>query len=96
VSDPPSSGTSFVLILLVLGGCVWLAQHSLSPSLKPAETPLMQPTEPESSTASRAVDVSKTNGAALNQSTNDQFKSIQGMVGGSFDGQTYVLPLGKK
>jgi hypothetical protein len=96
VSDSSSSGTSFVLILLALGGGVWLVQHSLSEPLKPAKTAPTEQAEPESSTASRALDFSKTNGEALNQSMSDQLKSVQEMVGGTNDGKTYVLPQGKK
>ena len=84
------------MILLALGAGVWLVQHSLSEPLKPAETAPMQQAEPESSTTSRALDFSKTNGEALNQSMSDQLKSVQEMVGGTNDGKTYVLPQGKK
>jgi hypothetical protein len=96
VSNSSSSGTSFVLILLTLGGGIWLLQNSLLPPLKPARTPPAEQSEPESSTASRALDFSKTNGEALNQSMSDQLKSVQEMVGGTNDGKTYVLPTGKK
>ena len=96
MSDSSSSGTSFVLILLTLGGGVWLLQHSLSSPLEPAETTPMEHAEPESSTASRALDFSKTNGEALNQSMSNQLKSVQEMVGGTNDGKTYVLPQSKK
>ena len=56
----------------------------------------MQQGDQESSTASRALDFSKTNGEALNQSMSDQLKSVQEMVGGTNDGKTYVLPQRKK
>ena len=52
--------------------------------------------EESSSTSSRAVEFSKTNGEALNNSMNDQLKSVQDMVGGTYDGKTYVPPQGKK
>ena len=96
VSDSSSSGTSFVLILLVLGTGVWLVEHSLTAPPKPVETIHAEPSEPVSSTASKALDFSKTNGEALNNSMTDQLKSVQEMTGGTFDGKTYVLPKGKK
>ena len=82
--------------MLALGGGVWLIQHSLSSPIKPAVTTPVEQEESESSTASRALDFSKTNGEALNQSMSDQLKSVQEMVGGTNDGKTYVLPQGKK
>ncbi|MDB6005123.1 MAG: hypothetical protein JWR15_2110, partial [Prosthecobacter sp.] len=48
------------------------------------------------STARRAVDFSQTTGNAMNNAVNDQLKSVQQMTGGSYDGQTYVLPGAKK
>jgi hypothetical protein len=93
VSDSSSTGTSFVLILLTLGACVWLVEHLLEEPPAP-----LQPAaeEPVSSTSSRAVEFSKNNGEALNNSMSDQLKSVQEMVGGKIDGQTYTLPQGKK
>lgn len=93
MSDSSSSGTSFVLILLALGGGVWLVKHALTDSPKPSPA---APVEGSSSTSSRAVDFSKANGEALNSSMNDQLKSVQEMVGGTYDGKTYVPPQGKK
>ncbi|OYW73310.1 MAG: hypothetical protein B7Z37_21885 [Verrucomicrobia bacterium 12-59-8] len=81
------------MILLALGGGVWLVKHALTDSPKPAPA---APEEEVSSTSSRAVDFSKTSGEALNSSMNDQLKSVQDMVGGTFDGKTYVPPQGKK
>ncbi len=93
MSDSSSSSTTFVLILLALGGGVWLVKQALTDSPKPAPA---APAEESSTASSRAVEFSKTNGEALNNSMNDQLKSVQEMTGGSYDGQTYVLPKGKK
>ena len=93
VSQSSSPGTSFILILLALSGGVWLVRHALTDSPQPAPP---SPAEEPSSTSSRAVDFSKTNGEALNNSMNDQLNSVQNMVGGSYDGKTYVPPHGKK
>lgn len=82
-----------MLILLVLAGGVWLVQDQLK---EPEPVVASPPTEPASSTASRAVEFSKNNGEALNNSMSDQLKSVQEMVGGKIDGQTYTLPQGKK
>ncbi len=92
VSDSSSTGTSFVLILLALGGGVWLVKDALTPAPKLAPA---APEEEATSLPSRALDASKTSGAALNNSMSDQLKTVQGMVGGSYDGQTYVPPKGK-
>jgi hypothetical protein len=93
VSDSSSTGTSFVLILLAIGGGVWLIQQAFTEPPKP--TPA-DPVEEASSTASRTLDFSKTNGEAMNNSMNDQLKSVQEMTGGTYDGKTFVLPEGKK
>lgn len=93
MSDSSSSSTSFVLILLALGGCVWLVRQAFTEPPKPVTA---ASTEESSSTSSRAVEFSKTNGEALNNSMNDQLKSVQDMVGGTYDGKTYVPPQGKK
>ncbi|MCF7790219.1 MAG: hypothetical protein K9N47_29135 [Prosthecobacter sp.] len=93
MSDSPSSGTSFVLILLLLGGGVWFLKDSLDPAPKPAAA---APEEEATSLPSRALDASQTSGNSLNNSMNDQLKSVQGMVGGTYDGQTYVPPQSKK
>ena len=79
--------------MLALGGGVWLVQHAFTDSLKPTPT---APEEESSTTSSRAVEFSKTNGEALSNSMNDQLKSVQDMVGGTYDGKTYVPPQGKK
>ena len=93
MSDSSSSGTSFVLILLALGGGVWLVQQAFTDSPKPVPA---APVEEASSTSSRALDFSKTNSEAMHNSMNDQLKSVQEMVGGKFDGKTYVPPQSKK
>lgn len=93
MSDSSSSTTSFFLILLALGGGVWLVKETLAPAPKPAPA---APEEEVTSIPSRALEFSKTNGGSLNNSMNDQLKSVQGMVGGTYDGQTYVPPKGKK
>lgn len=93
VSDSSSANTSFFLILAALGGGVWLIKETLDPAPKPAPA---APVEEATSLPSRALDASQTSGSALNNSMNDQLKSVQGMVGGSYDGQTYVPPQGKK
>ncbi|MDI1312803.1 hypothetical protein [Prosthecobacter sp.] len=93
MSDSSSSTTSFFLILLALGGGVWLVKEALSPAAKPAPS---APVEEATSLPSRALDASQASGEALNNSMSDQLKSVQGMVGGSYDGQTYVPPNGKK
>jgi len=79
--------------LLALGGGVWLVKETLAPAPKP--TPAAHEEE-ATSLPSRALDASKTNGESLNNSMNDQLKSVQEMTGGSYDGQTYVLPKRKK
>ena len=96
MSDSSSSGTSFVLILLALGGCVWLILQAFTEPAKPAPTAAVKEAEPVTSTSSRAIDFSKANGEAMNNSMNDQLKSVQDMTGGSFDGKTYVLPQSTK
>ncbi len=93
VSDSSSTGTSFVLILLALGGGMWLVQQAFTEPPKPVPA---APIEEASSTASRTLDYSKTSGDAMNNSLNDQLKSVQQMTGGTYDGQTFVLPQGKK
>ena len=93
MSDSSSSSTSFVLILLALGGGVWLVRQAFTEAPKPVTA---APMEESSSTSSRAVEFSKTNGEALNNSMSDQLKSVQDMVGGTYDGKTYVPPQGKK
>ena len=94
VNDSSSSpGTSFVLILLAVGGCLWLVQHLLTDPPAPVPAP---PLEQPTSTSSAAVDFSQATGKALNNSMNDQFKSVQQMVGGEFDGKTYVPPRRRK
>lgn len=93
MSDSSSSSTSFILILLLLGGGVWMVKQSLEPQPKAAPAAAV---EEESSTYSRAMDFSQANGDAMNNSMNDQLKSVQQMTGGSYDGQTYVLPGSKK
>ncbi|WP_395753514.1 hypothetical protein [Prosthecobacter sp.] len=93
MSDSSSTGTSFVLILLALGGGMWLVQQAFTEPPKPVPA---APVEEASSTASRSLDYSKTNGDAMNNSVNDQLKSVQQMTGGSYDGQTFVLPKAKK
>ncbi len=95
MSDSSSSGTSFILILLALGAGVWLVKEALTEPPKP-EPAAPAEVEESSSLPSRALDFSKTNGEALNNSMNDQLKSVQEMTGGTYDGQTYVLPRGKK
>ncbi|MCB1275716.1 hypothetical protein [Prosthecobacter sp.] len=93
MSESSSSGTSFLLILLALGGGIWLVQWLLEEPKPAAQT---APAEAVSSTSSRAVEFSKNNGEALNNSMSEQLKSVQEMVGGKIDGQTYTLPQGKK
>ncbi len=88
-----SASTSFVLILLALGGFVWLVQHLLTDQPAPAPAPAA---EPVTSTSRAAVDFSQSKGDAMNNATSDQLKSVQQMVGGEFDGQTYVPPKNKK
>ena len=95
MSDSTSSSTSFFLILLVLGGGVWLIKETLDPAPKPVPAQAAQEEE-VTSLPSRALDASQTNGDSLNSSMNDQLKSVQGMVGGTYDGQTYVPPKSKK
>ncbi|MBN8421900.1 MAG: hypothetical protein J0L73_23485 [Verrucomicrobia bacterium] len=89
MSDSSSSSTSFFLILLALGGGVWLLRETLAPAPKPAPAP---PEEEVTSLPSRALDASKVSGESLNNSMNDQLKSVQEMVGGTYDGNTYVPP----
>ena len=90
-----SANTSFVLILLALGGFVWLVQHLLIGP--PAPTPVSAPAkEAATSTSSAAVNFSQSKGDAMNNATSDQLKSVQQMVGGEFDGQTYVPPKNRK
>lgn len=93
VSAPSSSSTSFFLILLALGGGVWLVKETLDPGPKPAPAARV---EEATSLPSRALDASITSGDSLNNSMNDQLKSVQGMVGGTYDGQTYVPTKGNK
>lgn len=88
-----SNGTSFVLILLALGGFVWLVQHLLTDPPAPAPAPAAAPV---TSTSSAAVNFSQATGDAMNNATSDQLKSVQQMVGGEFDGKTYVPPKNKK
>jgi len=92
VSDSSSSSTSFVLILLALGGGVWLVKEAVTPAPKAVPSP---PEEEVTSLPSRALDASKVSGESLNNSMNDQLKSVQEMVGGTYDGNTYVPPKGK-
>lgn len=92
MSDSSSSSTSFVLILLVLGGGVWLVRETLAPAPKAVSAP---PEEEATSLPSRALDASKVNGESLNNSMGDQLKSVQDMVGGTYEGNTYVPPKGK-
>jgi hypothetical protein len=103
VSDSSSTRTSFFLILIALGGGVWLIKETLDPAPKTAPAPAPAPApahaapeEEVTSLPSRALDASQTSGESLNNSMNDQLKSVQGMVGGTYDGQTYVPPQGKK
>ncbi len=84
------------MIALALGGGVWMVKQSLAPQPKPVKAPVVQEAESELSTARRAVDASQASGDAMNNSMNDQLKSVQQMTGGTYDGQTYVLPGGKK
>ncbi|MFN0079570.1 MAG: hypothetical protein ACKVY0_24160 [Prosthecobacter sp.] len=86
-----SNGTSFVLILLGLGGFVWLVQYLLTDAPAPAPA-----AEPAASNSSAAVNFSQSKGDAMNNATSDQLKSVQQMVGGEFDGKTYVPPKNKK
>lgn len=95
VSDSSSTRTSFFLILIALGGGVWLIKETFDPAPKPAPAQAA-PEEEVTSLPSRALDASQTSGDSLNNSMNDQLKSVQGMVGGSYDGKTYVPPQGKK
>ncbi len=92
MSDSSSSaGRSLVMVILILGGIVWLIQDLLtdSPAPKPVEA---APT----STSKAAIDRSQGNADAMNSATSDQLKSVQQMVGGEFDGQTLVLPKKQK
>lgn len=90
MSDSSSSaGRSLVTGILVLGGIVWLIQHLLTDSPAPAPVPVQ---ETQISTSKAAIDFSQTKGEALNSSMNDQLKSVQQMVGGDYDGKTYVPP----
>lgn len=93
VSDSSSTRTSFFLMVLALGGGVWLIQETLDPAPKPAPA---APEEEATSLPSRALDASQTSGDSMSNAMNDQLKSVQGMVGGSYDGKTYVPPQGKK
>lgn len=93
VSQSNSSSSTFFLILLALGGGVWLIKETLDPAPRPAPA---APEEEATSLPSRALDASQTSGGALNNSMNDQLKSVQDMVGGSYDGQTYVPPQARK
>ncbi len=95
VSDSTSSSTSFFLILLALGGGVWLIKETLDPAPKPVPAHAA-PEEEVTSLPSRALDASQTSGDSLNNSMNDQLKSVQDMVGGTYDGTTYVPPKSKK
>ncbi|MHB1079035.1 MAG: hypothetical protein ACYC67_06510 [Prosthecobacter sp.] len=95
MSDSSSTRTSFFLILIALGGGVWLIKETLDPAPKTAPAHAA-PEEEVTSLPSRALDASQTSGESLNNSMNDQLKSVQGMVGGTYDGQTYVPPQGKK
>jgi len=96
VNDSSSSAnTSFVLILLALGGFVWLVQHLLNDP--PAATPVPAPNaEAATSTSSAAVNFSQSKGDAMNNATSNQLKSVQQMVGGEFDGKTYVPAKNRK
>lgn len=93
VSSSSSSGTSFVLILMALGALVWLVQKSFDPA--PKTTPEL-PEEEVTSLPSRALDASSASGDALSSSMDEQLKSVQGMVGGTYEGKTYVPPQSKK
>ena len=88
-----SSNAPLILVLLVLGGVGWMASDMLAPH---ADRPVPEAPEEATSLPSRALDASQTNGESLNSSMNDQLKSVQNMVGGSYDGKTYVPPTGKK
>lgn len=79
--------------IIVLGGIVWLIQHFLTDSPAPAPAPVQ---EAQISTSKAAIDVSQTNGEALNSSMSDQLKSVQQMIGGEYDGKTYVPPKSRK
>lgn len=70
-----------------------MVKQSLEPQPKPAPA---APVEEASSSTSRTLDASKASGASMNNAMSDQIKSVQQMTGGSYDGQTYVLPTGKK
>ena len=96
VSDSSSPTTTLFLIMLALGGGVWMVKQSFESPPKPAKAPVVEEADSELSTAKRAVDFSQATGDALNTSVNDQLKSVQQMAGGTYDGQTYVLPGSKK
>lgn len=87
-----SSNAPLILVVMVLGGVGWMASDMLAPAHRPA------PEAPEEATSlpSRALDASQTNGESLNSAMSDQLKSVQNMVGGSYDGKTYVPPTAKK
>lgn len=95
VSTSSSASTSFFLILIALGGGVWLIKETLDPAPRPAPAHAA-PEEEATSLPSRALDASQASGDSLNNSMNDQLKSVQGMVGGTYDGKTYVPPQSKK
>lgn len=82
-----------MLVLLATGGFVWLVQHLLTDPPTPVPA---SPVEAATSSASDAVNFSQSKGDAMNNSMNDQLKSVQQMVGGEFDGKTYVPPNKKK
>jgi hypothetical protein len=94
-SSSSSSTTSLLVILLVLGGGVSMLKQYLEPQPKAAAEQEAEAVS-ELSAARRALDFSQTNGDAMNNSMNDQLKSVQQMTGGTYDGQTYVLPGNKR
>lgn len=90
---PTSSGRSFMVSLLIIGSLVWLLRHMLTDSHNPVSEPAE---EVQTSTSKAAVDFSQKKGDAMNSSMSTQLKSVREMVGGDFDGSTYVLPKGQK
>jgi hypothetical protein len=90
-----SSGGGWFTILIAIGGIVWLVNHLMSEAPPPA--PVVSKQAPVESALSLAVSgnpqgITSTAAQELNSQSTGQLQSVQQMIGGEFDGKTFVLP----
>jgi hypothetical protein len=93
-----SSGGGWFTILIAIGGIVWLVNHLMSDGPPVSKVTRQAQAESALSLAVSGNPQGITNTAAqeLNSKSTGQLEAVRQMIGGEFDGKTFVLPGSKK